>query len=91
MVDPVMPARRPGRPLAARVLSTPKVADAQVSRALADVGAAVREVQRDPSLPRQIAKGDMFFVDATGGIVRLPIGTAGQALRVGTSGLPEWS
>lgn len=84
------PARRPQRPTATRVIADVAVADPAVRRALADVGHAVREEQRDPKLPRQLGKGDLFYVDASGRLVRLSIGTAGQVLTVGADGVPGW-
>lgn len=86
-----MPTRRPQRPISTRVIATPRAGDAAVSRALADVDAAVREVQRDPALPRQLVKGDLFYVDANGRLVRLAAGAAGTVLTMGTDGVPGWS
>ncbi len=79
------------RPPPVRQIATAKVRDPQVARALSDVDLAVRDLQRDASLPRELAKGDLLYVDANGRVVRLPIGSAGQTLTVGADGVPEWS
>jgi len=36
------------------------------------------------------ATGDLFYINATGDLTRLPIGTEGQVLAVSSAGIPEW-
>jgi hypothetical protein len=36
------------------------------------------------------ATGDIFYLNATGDLARLPIGTEGQVLAVSSAGIPEW-
>ena len=36
------------------------------------------------------ATGDLFYINATGDLTRLPIGTEGQVLAVSNAGIPEW-
>lgn len=86
-----MPTRRPRRPIASRVIATPRVSDAETARAIAEVDAALRVEQSGPQLPPKVAKGDVFYVDANGRITRLAAGSTGQVLTMGAAGLPEWS
>ncbi len=44
----------------------------------------------DPFLSGTPVAGGLAFVDTAGGWDQLPIGTTGQVLTVGSSGLPEW-
>jgi hypothetical protein len=36
------------------------------------------------------AKGDLFYLNASGTLTRLPVGTSGQTLKVSSAGIPEW-
>lgn len=36
------------------------------------------------------AVGDLFYLNASGDLTRLPIGTSGQVLKVSSAGIPEW-
>jgi len=55
----------------------------------ADAGTAANNVFKIPS---DIAQGDIFYVDASGNIVRLPAGTAGQFLKTqGAGANPTWA
>lgn len=38
-----------------------------------------------------MAKGDIYYVTSQGIFARLPIGTVGQKLTVGSNGLPTWA
>ena len=78
------------RPPSARLIADVHVDDPDVSRALANGGAAVREVQRDPALPREMHPGDLFYVDSTGRLVALPAGAAGTVLTMTAEGFPAW-
>ena len=85
-----MPPQRPQRPAAARVLADVLVKDPQTRRALANAGEAVRDLQRDPPLPRTGATGDVYYRTALGRVVALPIGALGDVLAVDPTGLPMW-
>jgi len=55
----------------------------------ADAGTAANNVFKIPS---DIAQGDIFYVDASGNIVRLPAGSAGQFLKTqGAGANPTWA
>ena len=55
----------------------------------ADAGTAANNVFKIPS---DIAQGDIFYVDGSGNIVRLPAGTAGQFLKTqGAGANPTWA
>ena len=55
----------------------------------ADAGTAANNVFK---IPADIAQGDIFYVDGTGNIARLPAGTAGQFLQTQGSGAnPQWA
>jgi len=55
----------------------------------ADAGTAANNVFK---IPADIAQGDIFYVDDTGNIARLPAGTAGQFLQTQGSGAnPQWA
>lgn len=54
-----------------------RVSDAQVRKALETITSA--------------AAGDMFYLNASGTLTRLPIGTVGQILKVSSGGSPEWA
>jgi len=41
-------------------------------------------------VPSTVANGDTFYLNASGGITRLPIGTSGQVLSVSSGGVPSW-
>jgi hypothetical protein len=41
-------------------------------------------------VPSTVANGDMFYLNASGGITRLPIGTSGQVLSVSSGNVPNW-
>lgn len=41
-------------------------------------------------VPSTVANGDTFYLNASGGITRLPIGTSGQVLRVSSGNVPSW-
>ena len=42
-------------------------------------------------VPSTVANGDTFYLNASGGITRLPIGTSGQVLTVSSGNVPSWS
>ena len=42
-------------------------------------------------VPSTVANGDTFYLNASGGITRLPIGTSGQVLSVSSGNVPKWS
>jgi len=55
----------------------------------ADAGTAANNVFK---IPADIAQGDIFYVDASGNIVRLPAGSAGQFLKTqGAGANPTWA
>ena len=55
----------------------------------ADAGVAAGNVFKIPS---DIAQGDIFYVDGSGNIVRLPAGSAGQFLQTqGAGANPQWA
>jgi len=55
----------------------------------ADAGTAANNVFKIPS---DIAQGDIFYVDGSGNIVRLPAGSAGQFLKTqGAGANPTWA
>ena len=55
----------------------------------ADAGTAANNVFKIPS---DIAQGDIFYVDGTGNVARLPAGTAGQFLQTQGAGAdPQWA
>jgi len=41
-------------------------------------------------VPSTVANGDTFYLNASGGITRLPIGTSGQVLSVSSGNVPNW-
>jgi hypothetical protein len=41
-------------------------------------------------VPSTVANGDTFYLNASGGITRLPIGTLGQVLSVSSGNVPSW-
>jgi hypothetical protein len=47
----------------------------------------------DPQLQSTVpyAVGDILFADTPSSLDSLPIGTSGQVLNVGASGVPQWS
>jgi len=77
------------RPDTSRSLAPPRVKDPQVQRALEPVADALRDLMRDPSLPRSGATGDVFYRAADGRIVALPAGVDGQVLTL-INGIPTW-
>lgn len=42
-------------------------------------------------VPSTVANGDTFYLNASGGITRLPIGTSGQVLTVSSGNVPSWT
>ena len=55
----------------------------------ADAGTAANNVFK---IPADIAQGDIFYVDGSGNIVRLPAGSAGQFLQTqGAGANPQWA
>jgi hypothetical protein len=42
-------------------------------------------------VPSTVANGDTFYLNASGGITRLPIGTSGQVLTVSSGNVPNWA
>lgn len=87
-----MPGNEPKRPpQPAKVLNVGN-AGQDPARALRSIEEAVRELQRDPHLPRTGATGDVFYRAADGTIYRLPIGAADQILTVDPDSLvPAWA
>jgi len=57
---------------------TSKLADSAVTGGKIDVGGS-------------IVKGDVFYASGAGALAKLPKGTAGQVLTMGTENIPEWS
>ena len=84
-----MAGSEPKRPKAAEVLAGPRAGEPGVARALHDGESAIRELQRDPRLPRTGAGGDVFYRAADGSVVSLGIGPEGSRLTV-VDGLPVW-
>lgn len=85
-----MPRSYPTRPATANVIAAPIVGEPEVARAIAEVSDAVREVQRDPIVPRSGALGELFY-RGTGGLLTAlgpNSGPAGQLTQV--DGVPAW-
>lgn len=85
-----MPAGKPTRPETSRGLSLPRVADPKVQQALDLISDALRDLQRDPPLPRTGSTGDVYYRDASGRVVALAIGATGEILTV-AGGSPTWA
>lgn len=85
-----MPGADPRRPKSAAAVAAPRAGDPNATRADIEIEAAVRELQRDPRLPRTGAAGDVFYRAADGTIVARTIGADGEFLSV-VDGLPDWA
>ena len=85
-----MPRGFPTRPKAAKTTAAPKVEDADVSRAIAEVSDALADVQRNPIVPRAGVLGEVFYRQKNGTLAALPPTPTG-ALLTTAGGVPVWS
>lgn len=84
-----MPRSYPTRPAQASVVAAPILADPDTARAISDVSDAVREVQRNPIVPRSGVPGEVFYRNADGLLQAVAPGESGDVLAIVDS-IPVW-
>lgn len=85
-----MARHKPTTPRTGRAIAPPLVQGGPAARAIRELSDAANVIATEPSIPGKGSTGDLYYRDADGAVVRLPIGTAGQVLTV-VDGLPTWS